>query len=281
MVIWGAIWGAILGALISRYDEGFAVIAGGLLGALAGWTLRKTVDRRVSGLLAQTKAAPFPALARAAEPSPENGDALWIEEIAITEPPQTVKADAEPAIAPPPPAAPSAAPHADPEPAYRISAKPPAATKPSFTDDLVARIKEWLLGGNTVARLGAVVLFIGLAFLARLAAERGLVPPELRLAGIGAIAIGLLIFGFRLREQRTGYALTLQGTGVAILYLTLFAAFRLYSLMPPGLAFGLMVAVCALSAVMAVLQDARVLAVMGAAGGFLSPILASTGQRRV
>ena len=278
MVIWGAIWGAILGALISRYDESVAVVAGGLLGALAGWTLRKTLDRRVSGLLAQTKAAPEPALARAGEPSPENGDALWIEEITITEPPQTVEADAEPAMAPPPPLATSAPPHADPEAAYQISAKPSAATEPSFTDDLVARIKEWLLGGNTVARLGAVVLFIGLAFLARLAAERGLVPPELRLAGIGAMAIGLLIFGFRLRERRTGYALTLQGTGVAILYLTLFAAFRLYSLMPPGLAFGLMVAVCALSAVLAVLQDALVLAVMGAAGGFLSPILASTGQ---
>ena len=195
-----------------------------------------------------------------------------------TEPPPAQAPDAESAPDPFPPLTMDTVAPADAETAARVSAEPPAPPAPSVAEDLVARIKRWLLGGNTVARLGAVVLFIGLAFLARLAAERGLMPPELRLAGIGATAIGLLIFGFRLRERRTGYALTLQGAGVAILYLTLFAAFRLYSLMPPVLAFTLMVAVCALSAVLAVLQDARILAVMGAAGGFLSPILISTGQ---
>ena len=57
MVIWGAIWGAILGLLTSRHGEGAAMIAGALLGALAGLTLRKAVDRRVAGLLAKTQAA--------------------------------------------------------------------------------------------------------------------------------------------------------------------------------------------------------------------------------
>ena len=122
------------------------------------------------------------------------------------------------------------------------------------------------------------MLFIGLAFLARFAVEQGLVPPQLRLAGIGLVASVLLVIGFRLRERRTGYALTLQGAGVAILYLTLFAAFRLYGFWPATLAFGLMVAVCAGAAMLAVLQDARALAVIGAAGGFVAPILASTGQ---
>ncbi|HEU0199356.1 MAG TPA: DUF2339 domain-containing protein [Burkholderiaceae bacterium] len=156
--------------------------------------------------------------------------------------------------------------------------RPLDKSEPGVAEQFVARVKAWLLGGNTVARLGSLVLFMGLAFLARYAAEKGLVPPELRLAGIGVVAIGLLIAGFRLRDKRSGYALTLQGAGVAILYLTLFAAFRLYAFLPPLLAFGLMVAVCALSAALALLQDVRALAVIGAAGGFLAPILASTGQ---
>ena len=277
MVIWGAIWGVILGLLTSRHGEGFAMIAGGLLGALAGWTLRKAVDRRVAGLLAQTQATPEPALSREGEPAAASDDTLTFEEVFSTDPPPDQAPGAEPAMAPLSPLAMDTSPQADAEAAYRTFAESPAPTPP-VAEDLVARIKRWFLGGNTVARLGAVVLFIGLAFLARLAAERGLMPPELRLAGIGATAIGLLIFGFRLRERRTGYALTLQGAGVAILYLTLFAGFRLYGLMPPVMAFALMVAVCALSAVLAVLQDARILAVMGAAGGFLSPILVSTGQ---
>jgi uncharacterized membrane protein len=154
----------------------------------------------------------------------------------------------------------------------------PAALEPSAFDEIAARVKGWLLGGNTVARLGALVLFIGLAFLARYATEHGFFPPQVRLAAIGLVAVVLLVIGFRLRERRTGYALTLQGVGVAVLYLTLFAALRLYGFIPPVPAFALMVAVCALSALLAVLQDARALAVIGAAGGFLAPILASTGQ---
>ena len=274
MVIWGVIWGAMLGALISRHGEGVTVVAGALLGALAGLTLRKAVDRRVAEMIAQSKAALGPEFAPAADPSPETGDSASLEEVAFAEPPNTEAVDAEHAMVAPQPVAMYTAPPVDADTANQT----PAIKEPSVIDETVARIKEWFFGGNTVARLGAAVLFIGLAFLARLAVERGLVPPELRLAGIGAMAIGLLIFGFRLRERRTGYALTLQGSGVAILYLTLFTAYRLYGLIPSGLSFGLMVAVCALSAMLAVLQDARALAVMGAAGGFLSPILASTGQ---
>ena len=48
--------------------------------------------------------------------------------------------------------------------------------------------------------------------------------------------------------------------------------------LPAGPAFVLLLAVAALSAVLAVLQDSLALAVLGAAGGFLAPILASTGD---
>ncbi len=136
----------------------------------------------------------------------------------------------------------------------------------------------WLVGGNTVVRVGVVVLFIGLSFLAKYAAENAILPAELRLALVGAVGIGLLLIGFRFRHARPGYALTLQGAGVAVLYLTVFSSFRLYQLVPPGLALGVMVAVCALSTAIALLQNARALAVIGFAGGFLAPILASTGE---
>ena len=81
-----------------------------------------------------------------------------------------------------------------------------------------------------------------------------------------------------MRDRRKGYALTLQGAGVAVLYLTVFASFRLYQLVPPGLALAVMVSVCALSTAIALMQNARALAFIGFAGGFLAPILASTGE---
>jgi uncharacterized membrane protein len=140
------------------------------------------------------------------------------------------------------------------------------------------RVWSWLLGGNTVVRVGVVVLFFGVAFLLKYAYEHTHVPIEVRLMGAALGAVVLLVLGWRLRHGRPGYALSLQGGGVGVLYLTIFAAFRLYSLLPPGAAFILLIAVAFFSAALAVLQDSLALASVGVAGGFLAPILASTGQ---
>ncbi|RPI57218.1 MAG: DUF2339 domain-containing protein, partial [Lysobacterales bacterium] len=55
-------------------------------------------------------------------------------------------------------------------------------------------------------------------------------------------------------------------------------SFGIYHLMPAALAFALLVGVTAATGVLAVLQDARSLAVLGTLGGFLAPVLASTGS---
>lgn len=164
-------------------------------------------------------------------------------------------------------------------PARQTSAPPEytqALTAPAFNP--LAAAKAWLLGGNTLVRVGVVVLFFGLAFLIKFAAEHTTLPVEFRYIGVAAAAIVALTLGWRLRERRPDYAMTLQGFGVAVLYLTLFAGYRLHQLFPPGLVMALLVATCALSALLAVLQDARALAVIGICGGFLAPVLASTGS---
>ena len=62
--------------------------------------------------------------------------------------------------------------------------------------------RDWLLGGNTVLRIGAVVLFLGLAFLLRYATEGVVVPIETRYAGVAGSAIALLGLGWWLRHRR-------------------------------------------------------------------------------
>lgn len=138
-------------------------------------------------------------------------------------------------------------------------------------------ILAWLTGGNTIARLGLLILFIGLAFLLKYAADNALIPVELRVAAVAAVGIALLVVGWRLRERRPAYALGLQGAGVAVLYLTTFGALRLWHLIAPEAAFVMLAAIAVFSAILAVRQDALALAVIGAGGGFLAPILASTG----
>lgn len=159
-------------------------------------------------------------------------------------------------------------------------AKPVIPAQPNALEQALTAAKNWFLGGNTIVRVGLVILFIGLSFLARYAAAAGLLPVEFRLAAIGAVGIALLAVGFRKRDAKPGFALALQGGGVAVLYLTVFAAFRLYGLVPALPAFVLMAVVCALSCALALLQNARSLAVAAFAGGFAVPVLLSTGQGR-
>ncbi|MFN3985844.1 MAG: DUF2339 domain-containing protein [Rhodocyclaceae bacterium] len=140
-----------------------------------------------------------------------------------------------------------------------------------------AAARDWLLGGNTVLRVGAVLLFLGLAFLLRYATEGMVVPIEARYFGVGACAFALLGLGAWLRRRRAGYALVLQGTGVGVLYLTVFSAMRLHGLIEPPIAFALLVAVTTASALLAVMQNALGLAVAAALGGFAAPLLASSG----
>jgi uncharacterized membrane protein len=137
--------------------------------------------------------------------------------------------------------------------------------------------RAFLFGGNTAVRIGVIVLFFGIGFLLKYAADRDLFPIELRLATAALGGVVLLALGWRLRTRLPGYALALQGGAVGIFYLTVFMALRRYQLLSPEFAFGMLVLVAVFSAMLAVLQNARSLAVIGAAGGFLAPILASTG----
>ena len=146
------------------------------------------------------------------------------------------------------------------------------------TTSLGASVRAWLVGGNTIVRVAVLILFLGVAFLLRYAAEHTTVPIEFRLAGVVLAGAGLVALGRRLLATRRGYALSLQGAGVGMVYLTLFAAYRLYSLLPAGLTFALLALLAAATALLAVRQSALPLAVLGFGGAFLAPVLASTGQ---
>jgi uncharacterized membrane protein len=162
------------------------------------------------------------------------------------------------------------------EPAVPAYAKVGRAAPRTATPNPLAALRAWLVGGNTPARVGIVVLLVGVGFLLKYAAEHVVVPIELRLAGVALAAIALLVIGWRLRERRAGFAVILQGGGVAVLYLTVFAALRLYALVSPAAAFALLAAIAALSAVLAIRQDAVALAVVGVIGGFAAPIVTSS-----
>lgn len=163
----------------------------------------------------------------------------------------------------------------EPEPALRFTEEPLRHDEPSAIE---TAIRALFSGENLLVKLGVVILFFGVSFLVKYAAQHGLFPIQLRLTGAAIGGFGLLATGWRLREQRPEYALALQGGGIGILYLTTYAAFRLFALIPAVPAFSLLVAISALCGALAVRQDSRTLALFGVSGGFVAPLLASIGS---
>jgi uncharacterized membrane protein len=158
---------------------------------------------------------------------------------------------------------------------------PPGASRPTehaAETSIVMLVWNYFTGGNALVRAGIIVLFFGVAFLLRYLAEHSHIPMGLRLSGVASGGLILLAFGWRLRSKRRGYALALQGGAVGILYLTVFSALRLYSLLSPTAAFALLAAVSALSATLAVLESSLAVALLSVIGGFLAPFLASPGH---
>ena len=272
VVVLGALLGAAWG------DGTFAAAAGALLAWLALQVHRQ--GKRIAALEQALRALQAWRAMAAGEPAATAGPAM---------PPPRTRPDEEPEpeIEPAPVAASTPAPAPAPEPTPARPLPPPRGAEAAATDPAHAAaakpgpwalLRAWLLGGNTIAKAGVGILFIGLAFLAKYAAEHTQVPVEVRLAGIGAVALALLGLGWRLRQVRPAYAQALQGGAVAVLYLTLFVAFRFYGVLALAPVFALMVVVALLAAALAVLQDARPLAVIGALGGFATPLLVSTGS---
>ncbi|EPA9112180.1 DUF2339 domain-containing protein [Serratia liquefaciens] len=159
-----------------------------------------------------------------------------------------------------------------------IESKPKVDNDEEIKDRLFGGLFTWFMQGNPLAKLGIMLLFFGVAYLLKYTVERDMLPIEFRLIGAAATSGILLWFGWRLRLKRNLYALILQGGAIGTLYITVFGAFRLYQLLPHMLAFGLMLVICAASVGLAVLQRAPSLAILASFGGYLSPLLLSTGS---
>lgn len=144
----------------------------------------------------------------------------------------------------------------------------------------LAGIMKILSDVNAFVLVGLVVLFAGLAFFLKYSSDNDIlvVPIELRLAGVGAVGVILTGLGWFLRGKKESYSLLLQGQGLGITYLTIFASFKMFGVLPPLAALGLMAVTGGAAVCLAVLQNARTLALVSIIGGFLAPMLTASGS---
>ncbi|NBM55600.1 DUF2339 domain-containing protein [Proteus vulgaris] len=143
---------------------------------------------------------------------------------------------------------------------------------------ILGLIWNWVVTGNPLAKIGMLLLFFGLSYLLKYSIENELVSASTRLMMAGTGCLVLLGLGWWLRKKNLMYALILQGGGIGGLYITIFAATKIYDFIPIGIALAILVFICIVSVILAVLHRAISLAVLASLGGYLAPVLLSTGS---
>ncbi|MDR1210726.1 MAG: DUF2339 domain-containing protein [Spirochaetaceae bacterium] len=144
-------------------------------------------------------------------------------------------------------------------------------------------LKNFIRGGNLWVSGGVVLIFIALALLFTYMARRGYITVEMRITGAALLGLVMTVCGWIFRKKRPLYFLVLQGGGIGILYLCVYAASRLLPYVTPPLTLILMSLLLPPAIVLALLQSSQPLALFGFLGGFAAPLLlnAETGSHIV
>ncbi|MFZ1221488.1 MAG: DUF2339 domain-containing protein, partial [Chthoniobacterales bacterium] len=188
----------------------------------------------------------------------------------------TPPAQTRPAMSPPPPPSSSTPSPVPPMPAFQ----PPPTVVPPPPPPPPRKPIDWeaFLGVKLFAWIGGFVLFLGLVFLVKYSVDNNLITPAMRVTIGTVVGIALIVTGWltATRNYRVS-GQSLCATGVLVLYGNIFAAHVYLDVIALVPAFAMMALVTAVAFVLAVRMNAQVIVVLGILGGFLTPVLLSTG----
>lgn len=159
-------------------------------------------------------------------------------------------------------------------PAHKAREETPHTSQSRPRGNLEARI-----GSHWLNRIGIAALLIGVSYFLKYAFESNWIGPAAQiLIGI-FVGVALVVWSewFRIRSYQA-FSYSLKAVGIGALYLSLWAAFQIYGLLAAGAALAAMVVVTAVTAGLALLENAEILAAFALAGGFATPVLLSTGH---
>ncbi len=171
----------------------------------------------------------------------------------------------------------SAGPRAQParRPQSTLAAGPSVASEAGAQLRGVVSAVDWeiILGGNWLARIGALALIIGTGFFLKLAFDNEWIGEEARI-GMGVVGgLALVGGGEYWRRRYPVYAQALAGGGVAIVYLSVFSAYAFYQLIGIYPAIGVLAVTSVAAATLAVRHESTSLAILGIVGAYLAPLL--------
>ena len=173
-----------------------------------------------------------------------------------------------------PPVEPVRVAHASPDlgPAPAMGSPPPAAAPRPQPQAWSAGSERWI-GQRVFLGIGVVALLMAAGYLLKLSFERGWISPVMRCAGGVVAGIGVGALGWRLEPRYRTYGAALTGAGAGIVYLSIWAASRLYEVLPPAPGIVGLALVSVALAMIAYAIDVEALGVTAALGAFFAPVL--------
>jgi uncharacterized membrane protein len=153
------------------------------------------------------------------------------------------------------------------EPAPGLRRPPPAPAPVSGGID-----EQWI-GQRGLLAVGVIALLLATGYLLKLSFERGWISPVLRCVGGALLGAVVGAIGGRLVERYRTYGAALIGCGAGIIYLSVWAACRLYEVIPPTQGIVGLALVSVALAVIALAINVEALGVTAALGAFLAPML--------
>ena len=144
--------------------------------------------------------------------------------------------------------------------------------------------KDWLtplfdfIKQNVLTIIGIFTLVLGIGYFVKYAIDKNWIGENAR-TGIGYLSgFALMITAYFIRKNYSIFSSIITGGGIAVLYFTTTIAFREYHLFTQNIAFIVICAITLLSIFLSYRYNSETLIIFSLFGGFLAPLMVSTGQ---
>lgn len=145
--------------------------------------------------------------------------------------------------------------------------------QPNILSVVVRKIAKYWLGGNLIAKLGVLIIFVGVIYLLRYSVTHSLLTPLVRLLMIEVLSVTFFLTALWLFKKQRIFSLILCGGGFGIQYLSLFIVhyLQLFNFSLYGY-WGLLIACALIMLVTAIRVNSQALATLALLGGFVVPV---------
>jgi uncharacterized membrane protein len=136
---------------------------------------------------------------------------------------------------------------------------------------------EERIGGKWFAKIGIVVMILGMSFFLKYAFDNEWIGETGRIILGVIVGLSLLAFGEKTIRKYFMYGQIVSGGGLAIIYLSIFASYNFYHLVGQSTAFLFMGFVTMIGIALSLRYNAPSLIIFSTLGGFATPYLVSSG----